>query len=274
MADEIEKEIKKLDYVIAAVVLLGVLELMAIFLTTGSINNKVTETGTGLNNQLSGLPQTINTILSNANNAIRQEGNSSANQINMATANFSIQTAKIPTEISAGLTGINDNISLSKTNLSTQIKEDTNQSSLIDNLTSIKALLNSTNNTLNRTLSELKTIGSLNPVFKIWTASANYSANTVLNGTMLQGFDNHISYSTNITTRLVIISYPQYANLVENKTYTALEVFNGNDTNVWYNGSESCSRYLYIIYNITGSAFSIKPNITAKYDPSTALGCG
>ena len=96
---------------------------------------------------------------------------------------------------------------------------------------------------------------------------------------MLDTFSNHIQISVNTNISVGVMTIDQYAifkaDLTFNKTtpYTMTSFYNGTNIDFYFNESEGCNEYMYIIYNNTGNLgpFTITPNITASYNPSPQL---
>jgi hypothetical protein len=97
----------------------------------------------------------------------------------------------------------------------------------------------------------------------IWTAPQNLSLNSpTLFGQLLDTFSNHVILSS--VYKLNVTVYDQPGDTIES--------FNGIYINFFFNESEGCDDYYYLIsaYNQSAEPKSITvyPNVTAKYNPS------
>jgi hypothetical protein len=102
-----------------------------------------------------------------------------------------------------------------------------------------------------------------NGALPIWTYPETINGNIQgYYGMMLDTFANHIEVNASAP-----VSFTVYAETTE------VEQFNGTSINFWFNESEGCAGYSYKIFPVKDSvgAITIRPNITAVYDPSPTL---
>ena len=110
-----------------------------------------------------------------------------------------------------------------------------------------------------------------NPTLNIWTLSQSTSPSTYWFGSMLDTFDNHIQFTTNMQATILVLTNVQYVKLASGQPYSVIEQFNGTNFNFWFNASEGCASYVYIIYapyHQQAEYLTITPDITAVYNPS------
>lgn len=106
----------------------------------------------------------------------------------------------------------------------------------------------------NATINRLKNAEAWKNIWNI-----KQQANWVIYGQMLDTFSMHIQIATDKPTKLLV--YSQSNGIVEN--------FSGEYYNFYFNLSEGCDAYAYVIEG--NGTFNVIPNVTAKYSPTPYL---
>jgi hypothetical protein len=116
------------------------------------------------------------------------------------------------------------------------------------------------------------------PQIPVWQRTATVKHGYLEYG-MLDTFDNHIQAQADTNITIAIMTIEQYAILRAdvfyglNHPYNTTAFYNGTNINFWFNQSEGCSVYIYIIYrnDHTLRGFNVTMNATAIYNPAKNL---
>jgi hypothetical protein len=105
----------------------------------------------------------------------------------------------------------------------------------------------------------------------IWTIPQPVKANGLIAWELLDTFDNHITLTTNVTARVVIVDLADYVNLAKNLSYAA--IYNSTGTTFQYDMrlTQGCAAYVLVVTNVSGGPMLINPNVTATYAPTPFL---
>lgn len=260
------------------IVLLIVVAALA-FLT---YSNQATSSGSaayGVNKNISKIAPAaaniINATLTPLANTLAVNANSIEPNINNATANI----IKIVSNNTAAIGGVNKNISTVSTQDTQIIAGQGSASTRASSQTQIE--LNNTN-TLENITKRLKNISyELNTLtgvgwLSIWTINQSAPAGNALEAQMLDTFANKINVTASNAINITVLTTAQFINYSVGNSYTKTDVYtsSGSDNAIgfYFNTSEGCSAYLYIIRaSNTMQGFTLYPNISAKYEPTATL---
>ena len=111
----------------------------------------------------------------------------------------------------------------------------------------------------------------------IWQRNASVKGRGYLEMGLLDTFDNHIQAQADTNITIAVMTIDQYSILRAdvfyglNHPYNTTAFYNGTRINFWFNQSEGCSGYIYIIYrnDHTLRGFNVSMNTTAVYNPAS-----
>ena len=108
------------------------------------------------------------------------------------------------------------------------------------------------------------------PFLTIWTENLTESGNRYLFSAITDTFAIHMSYKSNATLDVMIMTNQQYVRWAEsNETVLNYVLSDINSTSsFWFNESEGCAAYVMIIKSKNNVPFKISPDEQALYNPT------
>ncbi|MEM3190523.1 MAG: hypothetical protein QW292_00090 [Candidatus Parvarchaeota archaeon] len=109
------------------------------------------------------------------------------------------------------------------------------------------------------------------PFLTIWTESMTEPGDKYLFSSIPDTFAVHMSYTSNVTLEVMIMTNQQYVKWAEsNETVVGYVLRYVNSTaSFWFNQSEGCGAYVMVIKSANNTPFTVVPDEQALYDPST-----
>ena len=206
----------------------------------------------------------LNTFESSINSTVANQLLVSRSQLNSNISSFQNFTTDKLNSIIGNSAGVNANLSTVSTKLDgIHVPNDT---PLLNNITNTLMLQNAT---LAQILIEG---GALNRQILITNRTVVIPPNSFYFGTMLPSFDNHLVIITNQSANLYVMTIAQYYNFSTTNAVTSVTAYTGGTFNFWFNTSENCNKYVYVVNTINyGQQMDMVQDTSVKYSPSAAL---
>ena len=268
-------------YFIIFIVLIGLAAgaIIITIITTGGLNATVQDSAYGVNRNISQIGPTTANAVNNALMPLTVNLSNSIKSINPVVSNAIGNVTRAVSNATASLNGVNKNITdIGQQNNQILSNQGTQTADIIDTtevgIANANAIANLTRYVkgLNATLGATTGLGWL----KIWTMNQSASADHWLESQMLDTFANHINVTATNAINISVLTLAQYVNLSTGNSYSKVNVYtssgSSNNINFYFNTSEGCSAYLYVIRAQNSlQPFVLYPNITAKYQPTASL---
>jgi len=122
--------------------------------------------------------------------------------------------------------------------------------------------------------------GSLGMTVSVWNVPVQLYPGEMGFGAMFDAFDNHLILNSSQPITLAIMTPWEYGSLYNcaSTTYNYSSclsanatVYRGSHINVWFNLSEGCAGYVYVIYSDSDNPAYIKPDVSAHYNPAAKI---
>ncbi len=110
------------------------------------------------------------------------------------------------------------------------------------------------------------------PFLTIWTENLTEPGDKYLFSAIPDTFAVHMSYTSNATLDVMIMTNQQYVRWAESNETVLSYIFRdiNSTSSFWFNDSEGCAAYVMIIKSENNVPFEISPNEQALYDPSNS----
>lgn len=108
------------------------------------------------------------------------------------------------------------------------------------------------------------------PFLTVWNTKLSEPSNSYVFFGIPDAFAMHMSFISNNTLEMLIMTNEQYVNWATSNGATTgyVSKYIGKNVSIWFNESEGCAGYIAIIKSFNNGPFSIDPNETILYSPT------